>query len=233
MGPSYVDPTLDRCFTAHEWLSSADIYSSHSTAAASHDFGQVASIRSKYTPLVAAAIHLLCRVETKPALVFTLKDLSNCRYQSEANSSLVSKFLEGLSPKVRCNACWKSAVNDLIPYFLWLLSPGKGEFSLNRPVSSIELLNKNEKVAFNRHVATLRSFGLTYVKNEDIGAMNSYSNNSRLEPAIDRIVKFNHLELSDDSKRQEVSSVVSFRSHITSCYNNKLRKVGEYCSLHN
>ena len=69
---SYIDPTFDRCAAALQWLSIAD----------NRSFQHV------FTPCVAAAVHLLCRVEHKPELTYTTRELTDNRYQLEANLRL-------------------------------------------------------------------------------------------------------------------------------------------------
>ena len=193
---SYSDPTLDRCAEAHEWLSCGDLYRSHRSPAALHDFGQVDSLQRQIVPLVAAVLHFFCRVETKPNLIFTLKDISNSWFQQEANSVLLSKFLDGLSPAVKCNITYLNSVQDTIPFILWLLSAGNGEFSLVRPVSSIELLKPSELSKFQNHVRLLRSLGLTYIRAESIGSNRTMPEKMILEPAIDAFVRFNDLTVN-------------------------------------
>lgn len=85
----------------------------------------------------------------------------------------------------------------------WLLSAGEGRHALSRPASSVDMLGEEERAAFEAHVATLRALGLTYVRDE--GRENEGRNgvapgggNVRLEPEIDRLVKFE--DAGDDSK---------------------------------
>ena len=81
---SFIDPTLDRCWTAHEWLSSMDIYRSQNTSLASNNHAEHRVIQNCHIPSAAAAIHILCRVETRPELTFSLRPLFDSLYQLEA-----------------------------------------------------------------------------------------------------------------------------------------------------
>ena len=202
---SYVDPTLDRCCSAFEWLSRADMYRSQKSNVAMNNSAEHQAMQKFYIPSAAAAIHLLCCVETRPDLTFSTRPLSDCHYQNQANVSLVHRFVDGLSPRSRrgMGGGTDTIVSDVIPYGLWLLSAGEGKHTLSRPVSSVDILSAEEKLAFSAHVATLRALGLTYVR--DQGTFNSYPNtaeeeNVRLEPEIDKLVKFE--EMNDD--RQDI-----------------------------
>ncbi|KAL3810309.1 hypothetical protein ACHAXA_006536 [Cyclostephanos tholiformis] len=89
---SYVDPTFDRCCGALEWLSGADTYRSHRSNVAMNNGAEHQSMQKYYIPTGAAAVHLLCCVETRPDLTFSTRPLSNCHYQNQANVSLVHRF---------------------------------------------------------------------------------------------------------------------------------------------
>ncbi len=195
MNVSYVDPTLDRCTLAHEWLSSTDL------------------CRSKhFLPAAAAAIHLLCRVETRAKLTFSNRQMVDARYQMEANNNLAEKFVEGLAPSARGGATKGTAALETVPYSLWMLSAGDGSFSLRRGVSSMEILNKHERAAFDAHVSTLRSLGLTYVARGDATTRTFHDNQAvamRLEPQIDRLVQFDGLIVPPASRRKYIPHVVS------------------------
>ena len=198
---SYIDPTLDRCCSAFEWLSGADTYRSHKSQVAMNNSAEHHAMQKFYIPSAAAAIHLLCCVETRPDLTFSTRPLSDCHYQNQANVSLVQRFVEGLTPRARrgVGGGTDTIVSDVIPYGLWLLSAGDGKHALSRQVSSLEMLSAEEKLAFSAHVDTLRALGLTYVK--DQSASFDYSNaattdNVRLEPEIDKLVKYEEMEHS-------------------------------------
>ena len=208
---SYVDPTLDRCLAAHEWMSGADVYRSFKTNVAMTNNNEHHAMQKFHIPSAAAAIHLLCRVETRTDLVLTTRQLSDARYQLEANGGLVSRFIEGLSPKARCGMQGISVISDFIPYCLGILSAGYGSVALNRAVSSLDILNKFEKTAFDHHVGTLRALGLTYVKTEDTsfggdGGAGPKRGGMRLEPEIDLLSKFDGLDLN--KRRKQIPSVL-------------------------
>jgi len=58
-----------------------------------------------HIPTTAAAVHLLCSVETRPDLTFSTRPLSDCHYQNQANVLLIHRFMEGLPPLVRMSDC--------------------------------------------------------------------------------------------------------------------------------
>lgn len=212
---SYIDPTLDRCAAAHEWMSSSDTYRSP----ASIGSASFHTMEAWHIPPAAAAIHLLCRVEQRPDLTFTTREFFDARYQQEANQSLLQKFHDGLTPMARSSrSAWPDLVTTEIPYILWILSAGDGSSALDRGTSSYDLLNK-EKGSFNNHAGVLVSLGLTYVTSHDDnegGRSKSKNNNSyrllnstiQLEPPIDRLVQFVDLHLSNDQRRREVAPTV-------------------------
>ena len=204
---SYVDPTLDRCCTALEWLSSADTYRSHKSNVAMNNSAEHQSMQKYYIPTAAAAMHLLCCVETRPDLTFSTRPLSDCHYQNEANVSLVHRFVEGLPSKSRrgVGGGTDTVVSDVIPYGLWLLSAGDGKHALSKPVSSVDILSLEEKLAFSAHMQTLRDLGLTYVK--DGGTFDyNHTKNFRLEPEIDKLVRFEFLD--DSVGRREIPALL-------------------------
>lgn len=185
---------IDRCALAHEWLSSTDMFSAN-----------------KAMPAAAAAVHLLCRVETKPGLTFSNRTMMDAHYQREANANLTQKFVEGVTINTRGGGHGAVAL-ETVPYSLWMLSAGHGSFSLNRAVSSLGILSKSERVAFDAHVSTLRSLGLTYVANEE-GPLKLHNEKSgpvtmRLEPQIDRLIHFEELSVPRENRRKKVPSVV-------------------------
>ena len=209
---SYVDPTLDRCASALEWLSGADTYRSFRSNVAMNNSAEHMSMQKFHIPAAAAAVHLLCCVETRPDLTFSTRPLSDAHYQNMANVSLVQRFVEGLTPRARrgVGGGTDTVVSDVIPYGLWLLSAGDGKHSLSRPVSSADMLSAEEKLAFSAHVETLRALGLTYVKDESFGPAFEYKNpnsqavNVRLEPEIDKLVKFEDLGEGGSGGRKDI-----------------------------
>lgn len=201
---SYVDPTLDRCLAAHEWMSGADIYRSSKTSVASTNTSAHYAMQKFHLPSAAAAIHLLCRIETRSELNYSTRQMNDARYQLEANRGLVGRFIDGLKPNARSSMYGTGVVSDFIPFCLWVLSAGGGSVGLNRAVSSMEVLNKYEKVAFDHHVEILRALGLTYVKadgdNNGDDSGGGFNRKMRLEPGIDVISNFEGLSLK--SRRQ-------------------------------
>lgn len=212
---SYIDPTLDRCAAAHEWLSGADIYRSHKLSL--HDQMAQYSMQRMHIPSAAAAVHLLCRVELKPDLTFSTRELSDIYYQSEANLGLVQKFADGIPPSARSTRCLQVLSTETIPLSLWILSAGDGSGSLNRAASSIEILTKLEKVSFDAHVAALGSLGLTYVVDHEAqvrpgndGALAEHvTTKVRLEPPIERLVEYAQLRVPGYCQRKEIPPAVS------------------------
>ena len=208
----YVDPTLDRCAAAFDWLSSADMYRSQKSSVAMNNNAEHHSMQKYYMPSAAAAIHLLCCIETRPDLTFSTRELSDLHYQGQANMSLVQRFVEGFAPRSRSGIGGgaDTIVSDVIPYSLWLLSAGNGKHSLSKPVSSVDILSSEEKLAFSSHVATLRALGLTYVKDDRV--LNDFRSNHaphvRLEPEIDKLVKFEHVEENYFVNRRQVPPVL-------------------------
>ena len=183
---SYIDPTMERCLLAHEWLSGGVDMASLSSAA-------------------AGAIHVLCRIETRSELVLSNKESSNAHFQQESNMGILQKFVEGLQ-----QSSYNNAITETVPYALWMLSATD---LLHRPVSSVDILNKKELAAFHAHVSTLRSLGLTY---QATGRPNSFAQQEmassvemRLEPEIDRLVYFKGYKASFEHRRKRIPSVVS------------------------
>ena len=183
---SYVDPTMERCLLAHEWLSGGVDMASLSSAA-------------------AGAVHVLCRIETRSDLVLSNKESSNAHFQHESNMGILQKFVEGLQ-----QSSYNNAITETVPYALWMLSAAD---LLHRPVSSVEILSKKELAAFNAHVSTLRSLGLTY---QAAGRPTTYTSEEmastvemRLEPEIDRLVYFKGYKASIENRRKRIPSVVS------------------------
>jgi hypothetical protein len=150
-------------------------------------------MQKQYIPSAAAAIHFLCRVETKPYLKYSLREMTDVAYSIEAKNGLISKFLEALSPHAKGCISGSSFTTTSLPYLLSLVSKSTDSNALSRPVSSIELLSKDENLIFDAHVAILRTLGLTYVKTLNyIDSTNSSheSYDMRLEPEIDNLVEF-------------------------------------------
>jgi chromosome transmission fidelity protein 18 len=212
---SYIDPTMDRCAAAHEWLSGADLYRSFRVDITPME--QYA-LQRLHIPSSAVAVHLLCRVELKPDLNFSTRELSDLRYQHETNLALVHKFADGLPPNSKTSRCTQLLSTETIPYAMWILSAGDGSASLNRAASSMEILTKRERVSFDAHVEALRALGLTYVvasDQADASERDRVTRHSstvfqtmRLEPPIDRLVSYLHLNAPPRLQRKEIPPAV-------------------------
>lgn len=217
---SYIDPAFDRCSAAHELLSFA--------ADAHHD-------QSGYAvPIVTAGIHLLCRVEVKPNLTFSLRELADMKYRRDSNLGLVQKFCEGLPAKAKNLKCNYLLAQEFIPMALWVLSAGDGSVSLSRVASSIDILTNKEQAIATRHVEALCGLGLTYVvdreQEEKEVASSSYrtgASEMRMEPPIHRLVEYSSLRRPFGLRRKDIPSKMkellahqvllkSFRSRETS-----------------
>jgi chromosome transmission fidelity protein 18 len=176
------------------------------------------SMQRLHIPSVAAAIHLLCRVELKPDLSFSTREMSDAHYQRDANRGLVQKFSEALPVRAKGFKCQDLLSTEFIPLALWILSAGEGNSSLCRSASSIDVLTKLERGAVDTHVGVLRSLGLTYVadheqhklgQSEDF--MDTTANTMRMEPPIDRLVHYVHIEARTGLHRKAIPLPVSRR----------------------
>ena len=194
---SYIDPSFDRCSAAHELLS---------FAAVAHNQ------QSGYsTPVVTAGIHLLCRVEVKPNLIISSRELTDNKYRRESNLGLVQKFCEGLPAKAKNLKCKSLLAKEFIPLVMWILSAGNGPASLSRAASSIDILTKKEQDAAKKHVETLYALGLTYIVNREeqekrIDGPSHQMNEMRLEPPIDRLVEYTALRQRGTLCRNDIPS---------------------------
>lgn len=210
---SYIDPTFDRCAAACEWLSSSDLYRAHGGGSAMKNGADMYVMESLHIPVAAGATHLLCRVEQKQDLVFTLREMLDSRYLRESNLSMVQKFVDGLSTRVGGSRCLWQVGCELIPFVLWILSAGEGSSALQRAATSVELLKQGERNAFDAHVATLRGLGLSYVVTHDGGDNPKQGRNHSavssmvLEPPIFRLAQFGASETG--AARQDLSVAVS------------------------
>lgn len=201
---SYIDPTFDRCSAAHELLSAVD---------ASHG-----GMMDYQLAPVAAGIHLLCRVEMKPNLNFSTRELSDSHYQQESNVELVRKFADGLPAKARHLKCQSLLSVEFIPLALWVLSAGDGATSLRRAASSIDILSNMERERVDAHVEALCALGLTYVPDHDQRLTSEKDKplyirgdasevEMRLEPPIHRLVEYRSIP-SSGLRRKDIPSVM-------------------------
>lgn len=191
MNVSFVDPTMERCVLVHEWLSGVD-----------HQFANQRLLQ----PVAIGATHLLCRIDSRVShhLNFSTRQISNMTYQSESNRGILNKFQDGLSPY--CKMSSQLLTIEALPFALWMLSAGT---SLNRHVSSIDLLTTKEREALKSHVSTLRSLGITYVTSET--SEGSAEQAMRLEPEIDMVVQLEGYQVPPENIRRRIPTVVSVK----------------------
>ena len=136
--------------------------------------------------------------------------MADADYNRKANMGLVSKFLENLAVTSRVGM--SIAARELVPFSLWMLSAGK---ALTRAVSSVEVLSRKEKFAFEAHVNRLCALGLSYKSvtvasqfNGDNGGMEKVM---RLEPNIEELVAFRHTKREFVAWRRQVPTPVSYQ----------------------
>lgn len=200
----FVDPTFERNQIAHDWLSFADVFRSQKTSLAQNNPGAQHGLQNRQIPVCAAAVHALCRVDRNSDLIFSVRELSENRFSAEANSSLLNRFVDGLSPMMRSGVTSKTCAVDVVPFVLWVLSGGNPMIpnTLHRRVNSVQMLNDEEKLNFNYHVKMLRTLGLTYKRKDKNGGVGSsvgldasdfavVADELVLEPNIDSLVQYN------------------------------------------
>ena len=208
---SYIDPAFDRCALAHEWLSVSDTYRSNSS---SSNTGAMISVQDHQIPTAAAALHLLCRVEQRPDLVYTVRDFYENQFKQENIQSMVQRFAEGIPPASRCGRSISLLLSEIIPYTLQILSSGQGTGSLDRVTASSELLNPNEVRAFDRHSVVLYSLGLSYVSSEGSSDRDYRSAqkmlSATLDPPIHKLVEYTGFNVPPSYERHDIPSGVSW-----------------------
>jgi chromosome transmission fidelity protein 18 len=206
---SYIDPAFDRCAAVHELLSASDFHGGDGAT-------EFYSMQKICTPPLAAGIHLLCRVEVKPSLTISTRELADIQYRKETNLGLVQKFSEGLPARAKNLKCATILTEEVIPLALWVLSAGEGSSSLRRAASSIDILSNMERETANAHVAVLCSLGLTYVQDHEFQHMNQKppyragtpAVEMRLEPPIHRLVHYNSVGAPVGVRRKEIPSAM-------------------------
>lgn len=206
---SYIDPTFDRCSAAHEWLSESDLFLSEGLA--SNDQTASYSLQRYHLPSAAAAIHLLCRVELKPILTFSTRDLSAIHYGMQENHSLLKKFVDGIPIHSRKVGGVKTLVTEFIPLLLSILL---ADPSLSRAASSVDVLTKRERIAVEYHVVTLQSLGLKYVDDDKIDESSNpklepNDASLRLEPPVETLAVFQNLNPQSLDYRKVLPLAVS------------------------
>lgn len=190
---SFIDPSFDRCYAVLEWMSGTDCYRSNKQLSSADGY----HVEAIHTPAVAAATHVLCRVEQPQDLIYSIRDLTDSQYQMESNKALLQKYLDGICLRAKVSrAGLFQASTEIVPYALWILSAGEGSSALNRSVTSVDLLSKSENDAFEHHAAILHSLGLkhTSLVHENDRHRQPYRSPSALlvglDPPIDRLIKF-------------------------------------------
>ncbi|GMH67839.1 hypothetical protein TrST_g13520 [Triparma strigata] len=180
---SYLDPNFSRTAEAREFLS-------------------FASTNHRCVAVSAAAINVLCAVETKPDLVFNSKEDWEFRFARDKNVGLCKQFIDGLQITSRLGTF--EAVSDLVPAALNMLAASTGTNSLNRVVSTVTMFNKVEKKSFDQKVAILRTLGLTYVRADQSGIVDDgvMGDEMVLSPRINKLVNFRGSE-----ERREIPNV--------------------------
>jgi chromosome transmission fidelity protein 18 len=150
-----------------------------------------------HIPASTAAIHLFCRVEQRPELTLSTRELSDSQFKREANSALLQKYIDGVSLRARCARSANKVALEALPYALWALSAGEGSSALSRPTTSMELLGKGELHAFEQHAAILHSLGLSYVPDHDEATLSKEQHVRsfpyRLDPPIERLAQYSGL----------------------------------------
>jgi chromosome transmission fidelity protein 18 len=219
---SFIDPSFDRCYAAHEWMSSSDVYRSSKQLSSPDGY----SVEAMHTPTVAAAVHVLCRVEQTQDLTYSTRDLTDSQYRMEANMALMQRFMHGMSFRAKSTRIGvQPTATETIPYSLWILSAGEGSAGLLRTVTSQDLFSKGERQAFEHHATILRSLGLRYVAiQDDILQGRGYNSGkcsipkAGLDPPIDRLAQFNDLP----NDRLEISIAVSVSTKGRGLYHSHL-----------
>ena len=192
----FIDPNLDKLYTACEWLSIGDLYrSSNSTSLASNHPHDFILLQKWYIPVMLSAVHALCRTHTtrsqKP-LIYSTKELFDLRYNKEANRSLLQQFISGLNVNQQCyNNSVKTTLLDTIPFLLYFLQAGNGKHNIKRAVSAYEFYREDEKVAFDIRMKVFKEFGLKYKTVEDEDGIGV---GVKLEPEIDLFMRFRELD---------------------------------------
>jgi chromosome transmission fidelity protein 18 len=205
---SFIDPSFDRCSAVLEWMSSTDCYRSNKQLSSADGY----FVEAIHTPAVAAATHILCRVEQPQDLIYSIRDLTESQYQMESNKALIQKFLDGLCLRAKSSRSGLyQASSEIVPHALWILSAGEGSSALNRSVTSVDLLSKSEKDAFEHHSVILQSLGLKHVsmvhENDQNRRLYRSSPSSLIgfDPPIERLANF--VDMSND--RLDIPPAVS------------------------
>jgi hypothetical protein len=176
-------------------------------------------------------------VERQHDLVFSMRDLSDTKYQQETNHAIAQRFIDGISAKTHGCRCHRQVVTEIIPFVLWIMSAGEGSITLQRGTTSVALLNPGERLAFNRHVEVMRGLGLTYAywnnefRTEDrIGT--GRQRDLILEPALDRLAIFVDREAFSIEQRHDIPPIVSIHLIVIQPFLKRRNLLTNFC-LHN
>jgi chromosome transmission fidelity protein 18 len=188
----YIDPTLERCAAAHDYLSSGDVLRQR-------------RLTNQILP-ICGIIHLLCSVERRQTISFSAKAFADASFKTETNTAMLRKFKEGMVLNQSLSSRSSDGlVRDTIPFVLWALSAGEGSGALTRGTTSEKLLKTNERQSFERHASIMSALGLTYRAKDDVELSHHVVQKTfSIEPPIDDLT-FSGLDMS----RQEIPSSVS------------------------
>jgi chromosome transmission fidelity protein 18 len=187
----YIDPTLERCAAAHDYLSSGDVLRQR-------------RLTNQILP-ICGIIHLLCSVERRQNISFSAKAFADASFKTETNTAILRKFKDGMVLNQSLSSRSSDGlVTDTIPFVLWALSAGEGSGALTRGTTSEKLLKTNERQSFDRHASIMSALGLTYRAKDDVESHHMVQKTFSIEPPIDDLT-FSGLDVS----RQEIPSSVS------------------------
>jgi len=192
----FIDPSMDKLYTAYEWLSYGDLYRSSSSSLASSHPSDFFLLQKWYIPVILSAVHSLCRTDSTSSsqLTYSTKKLHDLHYTREAHTALLHRFLDGL-PVEQQSSSVKSTLLDVIPYLLYFLQAGDGKLNVQRAVSSYGFYTEEEKIAFDIRMKIVKDFRLNFVSRDDEeDDENLGSNIVRLEPEIDQFMRFKDME---------------------------------------
>lgn len=170
-----------------------------------------------YLPIAAGVLHCLCRVEQRQDLVFSDRELTDVRFQTEANMDLTQQISHGMAPACRAARTASLVGTEMASYILWILSAGQGNGALDRSVSSLKLLKDNEMEGFHHHADILHSLGLSYQSDTTDDAFTLTKNKEfrlRLEPPIYRFAMFKE---GQKSRRRPIPDTVRLEFSPRTC----------------
>uniref|UniRef100_A0A7S1B434 AAA+ ATPase domain-containing protein n=1 Tax=Corethron hystrix TaxID=216773 RepID=A0A7S1B434_9STRA len=210
-GEGAVDPSMEKRAAACDWLSDA--------AWATNRGGNGCDIAR----VTACAVGCLLRSDrlstaSEAQWIYSTRPLAEVRYRHSQREGILRSFQTG---RPGWSSCWdkRSTVTEVVPYALWALASGKrggGRKTLNRPATSLALLNNDERAAMADHVNRMQGLGLQYVRaeleQEDSGGWNNnFGDNKRemrLEPEIEMLVAFKELDDVKKMNRDDIPFVL-------------------------